>query len=152
MSIRLDPLEQRIIGVLVEKQLVVPDTYPLTINALVAATEVLVAMQSEYYALEGLTRLLRTVKNVRSLWNPGLKLNGVLLTMFDGRTRIAREVEEQMRSRFGEQVFRTVIPRNVTLSEAPSHGKPVIYYDLRAAGANAYVQLAQEVIRNGEKF
>jgi len=119
----------------------------LTINALVAATEVLVAMQSEYYALEGLTRLLRTVKNVRSLWNPGLKLNGVLLTMFDGRLRLNREVADEVEEHLGRALYRTKIPRNVKLSEAPSYGKPALLYDARSTGAVSYLELAGEVLK-----
>jgi len=119
----------------------------LTINALVAATEVLVAMQSEYYALEGLTRLLKTVRNVRSLWNPGLKLNGVLLTMYDSRLRLNREVAEEVEGHLRGALYETRIPRNVKLSEAPSYGKPVLLYDARSSGALSYLELAGEVLK-----
>jgi chromosome partitioning protein len=119
----------------------------LTLNALVAATEVLVAMQSEFYALEGLTHLLRTVRNVRSLWNPGLKINGVLLTMYDGRLRLNREVADEVEGHLGGALYETRIPRNVKLSEAPSYGKPVLLYDARSTGALSYLELAREVLK-----
>jgi chromosome partitioning protein len=119
----------------------------LTLNALVASTEVLVAMQSEFYALEGLTHLLRTVRNVRSLWNPGLKINGVLLTMYDGRLRLNREVADEVEGHLGGALYETRIPRNVKLSEAPSYGKPVILYDARSTGALSYLELAREVLK-----
>lgn len=119
----------------------------LTLNALVASTEVLVAMQSEFYALEGLTHLLRTVRNVRSLWNPGLKINGVLLTMYDGRLRLNREVAEEVEGHLGGALYETRIPRNVKLSEAPSYGKPVLLYDARSTGALSYLELAREVLK-----
>lgn len=120
----------------------------LTINALTAADRVLIPIQCEYYALEGLGQLLRTIQLVQQRLNPQLELEGVLLTMFDARTNLSIQVVEEVKDYFGDKVFRTIIPRNVRLSEAPSHGKPVISYDARSRGALLYQELAQEVIRN----
>ncbi len=118
----------------------------LTINALVASNEVLVTLQSEYYALEGLSHLMDTLRNIRQLWNPGLKINGVVLTMFDRRLILSREVEEEVREFMGSTLFDTKIPRNVKLSEAPSYGIPVLLYDAKSKGALSYFDLAREVI------
>ena len=118
----------------------------LTLNALVAADTVLIPLQCEYYALEGLGQILETVRLCQQTVNPHLVVEGILLTMFDGRVNLASQVAAEVRHHFGERVFRTVIPRNVRLSEAPSHGKPVILYDIRCAGAEGYLQLAREVI------
>jgi chromosome partitioning protein len=117
----------------------------LTLNALRAADSVLVPLQCEYYALEGLTALLDTVGRVRDTLNPRLALEGLVLTMFDGRNSLARQVHEEVRTHFGDQVFRTVIPRNVRISESPSHGMPVISYDPSSRGAVAYRALAAEI-------
>ncbi len=117
----------------------------LTLNALRAADSVLVPLQCEYYALEGLTALLDTVGRVRDTLNPRLALEGLVLTMFDGRNSLARQVHEEVRAHFGDQVFRTVIPRNVRISESPSHGRPVISYDPTSRGAVAYRALAREI-------
>ena len=118
----------------------------LTINALVASNEVLVTLQSEYYALEGLSHLMDTVKNIRKLWNPGLKISGVVLTMFDRRLILSREVEEEVREFMGSTLFNTYIPRNVKLSEAPSYGIPALMYDAKSKGALSYFDLAREVM------
>lgn len=118
----------------------------LTLNALTAADGVIVPLQCEYYALEGLAALLETVELVREQLNPRLAIEGILLTMADPRNRLSRQVEEEARRHFGEQVFRTRIPRNVRLSEAPSHGKPVLLYDAHSKGAVAYLELAQEIL------
>jgi len=118
----------------------------LTLNALTASDSVLIPLQCEYYALEGLTRLLHTVRLVRERLNPLLKLEGILLTMFDGRNNLSHQVEREVRAHFADKVFRTVIPRNVRLGEAPSHGKPVLIYDVTCAGAKAYLDLAQELV------
>jgi chromosome partitioning protein len=118
----------------------------LTINALVAADEVMVTLQSEYYALEGLSHLMDTVRNVKKLWNPDLTINGVVLTMFDKRLILSRDVEEEVRSFLGSRLYSTYIPRNVKLSEAPSYGKPVLLYDAKSKGAVSYLRLAREVI------
>ncbi len=119
----------------------------LTANALTAADAALVPVQCEYFALEGLGQLLETVELVRADLNPGLELEGAVLTMYDGRTRLAQSVIKEVRSHFRERVFRTVIPRNVRLSEAPSFGKPVILYDPHSPGALAYTALAREFVR-----
>ncbi|GBE14844.1 MAG TPA: ParA family protein [Proteobacteria bacterium] len=119
----------------------------LTLNALTASDTVLVPLQCEYYAMEGLGKLLNTIKLVRSALNPGLTLEGILLTMFDPRNNLSHQVATEARSFFDDRVFRTVIPRNVRLSEAPSHGKPVILYDIRSAGSRAYLELAKEILR-----
>jgi chromosome partitioning protein len=117
----------------------------LTINALTAANEVLIPVQAEYYALEGLSQLTSIVARVRDTLNPNLRITGLLLTMFDGRTKLASEVLDEVNAHFPTQVFRTQIPRNVRLSEAPSFGKPAVLYDVRSRGAQAYVALAREL-------
>lgn len=121
----------------------------LTLNALTAADEVLIPIQCEYYALEGLTQLMRSIRMVREELNPGLKVGGVLLTMFDTRTNLAHQVVEEVRSFFGDRVFREVIPRNVRLSEAPSFGLPVTLYAPKSIGAQAYAAVAEEVLSRG---
>jgi chromosome partitioning protein len=118
----------------------------LTINALTAADRFLIPMQCEYYALEGLSQLLRTVKLVQESLNPQLELEGVLMTMFDARTNLAIQVVDEVKDYFGDKVYHVVIPRNVRLSEAPSHGKPVMLYDARSRGSLLYQEVAQEVI------
>ena len=120
----------------------------LTINALVAADTVLVPLQCEFYALEGLTQLLKTVKLVRERLNPGLRVGGIVLTMFDGRTSMAAQIRDEVHRYFPGEIFETVIPRNVRLSEAPSHGRPVMLHDLRSAGSVAYLELAREVLKH----
>jgi chromosome partitioning protein len=122
-----------------------PSLSLLTVNALTAADGVLVPLQAEYYALEGLTALLDTVGRVRDALNPSLALEGLVLTMFDGRNSLAQQVQHEVRMHFGDQVFRTVIPRNVRLSESPSHGLSVLEYDPRSRGAVAYRALAREL-------
>jgi len=118
----------------------------LTLNALVAATSVLIPLQGEYYALEGLARLQRTIERVRAAFHPSLEIEGIVLTMFDRRANLSRQVEEEVRSHFGDRVFASTIPRNVRLSEAPSHGKPILLYDIQSRGAIAYLELAQEML------
>ncbi|BAI79638.1 chromosome partitioning protein ParA [Deferribacter desulfuricans SSM1] len=118
----------------------------LTINSLTAADTVLIPLQCEYYALEGLSQLLNTVRLIRENLNPELKLEGILLTMYDPRNNLSKEVYRQVREYFREDMFRTIIPRNVKLSEAPSHGLPIISYDIRSKGAESYIELAKEVI------
>ena len=122
----------------------------LTVNALVAADSVLIPMQCEYYALEGLSALLGTVEQIRAAVNPALEIEGVLRTMFDPRNNLANEVSAQLIMHFGDKVFRTVIPRNVRLAEAPSFGRPVLFHDKDSRGALAYLALAGELIRRGE--
>lgn len=119
----------------------------LTLNALVAASSVLVPMQCEYYALEGLTSLVGTIRRINSTFNSGLKLEGLVLTMFDGRNRLSHEVAREVREHFSAQVFDTVIPRNVRLSESPSHGLSVLEYDAKSAGAQSYRALARELLK-----
>jgi chromosome partitioning protein len=123
-----------------------PSLGVLTINSLVAAHEVLVPVQAEYYALEGLASLLETIGLVQEHLNPGLSILGVLVTMYDGRTRLGREVAGEVREHLGEYVFQTIVPRNVRLSEAPSHGLPISRYDATCAGSDAYFDLAKEVV------
>ena len=119
----------------------------LTLNALVAADGVLIPMQCEYYALEGLSALLDTIEQVRRAANPGIAVEGLLRTMYDPRNKLTLEVSRQLTEHFGEKVFRTVIPRNVRLAEAPSHGRPIIFYDRLSRGAVAYLALANELAR-----
>ena len=118
----------------------------LTLNALVAADAVLIPLHCEYFALEGLADLVATLKRVRASLNPTLDIDGVLLTMYDERTNLGQQVARDVREFFQEKVFQTVIPRNVRLGEAPSHGKPVILYDAKSRGAEAYLSLAKEVL------
>lgn len=118
----------------------------LTVNALTAADTVLVPVQCEYYALEGVAQLVQTIQSVASAWNPGLRLEGVLLTMFDGRTNLSLQVAEEVKKYFRDKVYRTMVSRNVRLSEAPSFGEPIIVYDPRSKGADVYRRLAKEVI------
>ncbi|PYE89056.1 ParA family protein [Phyllobacterium leguminum] len=124
-----------------------PSLNLLTLNAMAAADSVLVPLQCEFFALEGLSQLLETVNQVRNSLNPELSIQGIVLTMFDSRNNLASQVVDDVRSFMGEKVYRTVIPRNVRVSEAPSHGKPAILYDLKCAGSQAYLQLASEVIQ-----
>ncbi|HVN42939.1 MAG TPA: ParA family protein [Steroidobacteraceae bacterium] len=119
----------------------------LTLNGLVAADSVLVPLQCEFFALEGISQLVRTIELVRRALNPGLRLQGIVLTMFDRRNNLSDLVAADARSFFGSQVYETVIPRNIRVSEAPSHGKPVLLYDFRSPGAQAYVRLASEMLR-----
>jgi chromosome partitioning protein len=123
----------------------------LTLNALVAADAVLVPIQCEYLALEGVSELLDTLMRIRRTLNPSLEIEGILLTMYDERTSLSRQVATDLRSFFGNQIFQSLIPRNVRLAEAPSFGKPIISYDIHSKGAEGYTQLAQEVIANAEK-
>ncbi|ACS52111.1 ParA family protein [Bartonella grahamii] len=124
-----------------------PSLNLLTLNAMGAANSVLVPMQCEFLALEGLSQLLETVKQVRSVLNPSLEIQGIVLTMYDGRNNLSNQVVEDVRSFMGDKVYRTVIPRNVRVSEAPSFGKPVLLYDLKCAGSQAYLRLASEMIQ-----
>jgi len=118
----------------------------LTLNALVAADSVIIPVQCEYYALEGLGLLTRTLRMVRSSFNPNLEIEGIILTMFDPRNNLSQEVAAEVRKHFGDKVYNTVIPRNVSLGEAPSYGKPAILYDVRSKGAQSYLSLAKEIL------
>ena len=124
-----------------------PSLNMLTVNALVAADSVIIPTQCEYYALEGLSALLDTIERIRQTANPSLRVEGVLRTMFDPRNNLANDVSTQLTDHFGDHVYRTVIPRNVTLAEAPSHGLPVIRYDKGSRGSRAYIALAGEMLR-----
>lgn len=121
----------------------------LTINGLTAADSVLIPLQCEFYALEGLAKLLKTIQLVKDRLNSKLEIEGILLTMFDGRTTLAGQVRAEVKQYFAAHLFETIIPRNIRLSEAPSYGKPVIVYDLRSAGALAYLELTKEVLAHG---
>jgi chromosome partitioning protein len=124
-----------------------PSLGPLTVNALAAADRVLVPVQAEYYALEGLAEILRSIELVKTRLNPRLGVAGLLLTMVDGRTRLAQDVEQEVRRHFGNLVFETTVPRSVRLAEAPSHGLPAIAYDRRSPGADAYWKVAMELVQ-----
>ncbi len=139
----LSPLRKKYDYVLIDCP---PSLGLLTVNALTAADSVLVPIQCEYYALEGVAQLLQTIRSVTANWNPGLRLEGILLTMFDGRTNLSLQVAQEVKEYFGDKVYRTLIPRNVRLSEAPSYGEPIIVYDPRSKGAEVYRELAKEVI------
>ncbi len=133
-----------------EYDFILIDTPPslsfITVNSLVAAEEVLIPLQAEYYALEGLSQLLKTINEVQQAYNPELEILGVVITMFDERTNLSKQVEDDARAFFGEKVFQTRIPRNVRLSEAPSFGKPIFLYDVKSRGAISYLNLAKEII------
>ncbi len=124
----------------------------LTLNALVAANAVLVPLQCEFFALEGLTQLVRTIDRVKKQLNPALEIQGVVLTMFDRRNNLCDSVATDVRSYFGQKVYETVIPRNIRVSEAPSHGKPALLYDWRCAGSQAYIHLASEVLYREQDY
>jgi chromosome partitioning protein len=128
-----------------------PSLNILTLNALVAADSVIVPMQCEYFALEGLSDLFDTLDRVRGTFNPSLEVQGILLTMFDERTNLSSQVREELRSHFPDKIFDTVIPRNIRLAEAPSFGKPALLYDIRSKGAESYIGLAREILNNEKK-
>ena len=128
-----------------------PSLNLLTVNALSAADSVLVPMQCEYYALEGLTSLMDTISKLAAVINPALHIEGILRTMFDARNRLANDVSDQLKTHFGDKLYRTVIPRNVRLAEAPSFGAPVMYYDKASNGAKAYLALAGELLRRHDE-
>jgi chromosome partitioning protein len=144
----LDPFAQNFDYVLIDCP---PSLGLLTLNALAAAHSVLIPIQCEYFALEGVSELWDTLVRVRRTINPSLTVEGFLLTMFDERTNLSAQVMSDLRDFLGSQVFETIIPRNVRLAEAPSHGKPIILYDIRSKGAESYVRLAKEVINNVKK-
>lgn len=142
----LTPLRDRYDYILIDCP---PSLGLLTVNAMSAADSVLVPLQCEFYAMEGLSQITRTIKLVQKGLNAGLRMDGIVLTMYDGRNNLSRQVEEEVRAHFGEQVLKTVIPRNVRLSEAPSHGRPIILYDIASRGATAYLDLAGELLARG---
>lgn len=126
-----------------------PSLSLLTVNALCAADSVLVPLQCEFYAMEGLGQLMQTIRLVQQELNPELKICGILLTMFDGRNNLCHQVSNEIRTHFGDKVFKAVVPRNVRLSEAPSYGQPALMYDIASRGAQAYIALAEEVVAGG---
>jgi len=144
----LEPIRDRYDYILIDCP---PSLGLLTINALTAADSVLIPLQCEYYPLEGLSQLLQTIKLVKRALNPDLKIEGIVLTMYDGRVNLSAQVLKEVREHFPEQVMKTVIPRNIRLSEAPSFGKPVILYDIRCPGAESYLNLAKEVMDHAKK-
>ncbi len=129
-----------------------PSLSLLTLNALIASDAVIVPLQCEFYALEGLSHLVKTIERVQKNFNDGLEIHGVVLTMFDRRNRLSSQVEDDVRAHFGERVYQSVIPRNVRLSEAPSHGLPAIIYDMQCPGARAYIALAREVLKREKEL
>ncbi|MGD0885278.1 MAG: ParA family protein [Thermodesulfovibrionales bacterium] len=139
----ISPLRKRYQYILIDCP---PSLGLLSLNALVAADSVIIPVQCEYYALEGLSLLTKTLQRVRNSYNPTLEIKGILLTMFDTRNSLSHQVAQEVRRHFGESVFETVIPRNVALAEAPSHGKPIILYDVRCNGAQSYLSLAKEIL------
>lgn len=139
----LDPIKDEYDYVLVDCP---PSLGILTLNGLSAADQVIIPLQCEYFAMEGLTQLLQSIKRVQGSYNPKLGIMGILFTMYDSRTRLAQDVVQEVIGYFGKRVFRTIIPRNVRLSEAPSFGKPILLYDVECVGARSYLELAHEVI------
>lgn len=148
LKVALEPIKPQYAYILIDCP---PSLDLLTVNALAASDAVLIPIQCEYLALEGVSELIDTLMRLRRSVNPSLAIEGILLTMYDDRTTLSKQVASDLRSFFGSQVFESVIPRNVRLAEAPSHGKPIINYDLHSKGAEAYVLLAKEVILNAEK-
>jgi chromosome partitioning protein len=148
-------LKEAIKGIREKYEFILIDCPPsldlLTVNALAASDSVLVPIQCEYFALEGVSELLDTLMRLRRTINPTLAVEGILLTMYDDRTTLSKQVAADLRSFFGSQVFESVIPRNVRLAEAPSHGMPVMFYDIHSRGAESYIQLSKEVIVNAQK-
>jgi chromosome partitioning protein len=148
-------LRQQLATVKNNYQYIVIDTPPaldlLTLNALVAADSVLVPIQCEFFALEGISQLLDTVDRIRDSFQHNLSIEGILLTMFDDRTNLTRQVADDLREFFTDQVFKTVIPRSIRLAEAPSYGKPILLYDVRSKGAESYIKLAKEILSNDQK-
>ena len=142
---RIEPIRTRYQYILIDCP---PALDLLTVNAMVAADSVLIPMQCEFFALEGISQLLDTVDRVRNSFEPNLKIEGVLLTMYDDRTNLTRQVEQDLREFFEQGVFQTVIPRSIRLAEAPSFGKPILSYDVRSRGAESYIKLAKEILAN----
>jgi chromosome partitioning protein len=128
-----------------------PSLDMLTVNALIAANSILIPIQCEYFALEGVAELMETIRQIRLLRNPQLEIEGVLLTMFDDRTNLSHQVMEDLKGFFGDKLFSTIVPRNIRLGEAPSHGLPILLYDIKSKGAESYIRLAKEIIHGTEK-
>lgn len=147
LKLALEPVKARYSHIIIDCP---PSLNMLTINALVAADAVIVPTQCEYYALEGISALVETVDKIRKILNPGLRIEGFLRTMYDPRNNLANQVSQQLVKHFGDKVYRTIIPRNVRLAEAPSHGLPALLYDKSSAGALAYLALAGEMLRKDE--
>jgi chromosome partitioning protein len=143
----LDPLREQFEHIILDCP---PSLGLLTVNALTVADTLMIPVQCEYLALEGISQLVDTIERVRAALNPGLEIHGILMTMYDERTNLSRQVVEEVRSVFGNQVYRTVIPRNVRLGEAPSFGQPIFCYDIRSKGADAYLNLAKEFLDHEE--
>ena len=145
-------LQQKIVQIRKSYHYILIDCPPaldlLTLNDLLAADSVLIPIQCEFFALEGISELFRTIDSIRDSFRHNLQIEGILLTMFDDRTTLARQVADDLRSFFKDEVFRTVIPRNIRLAEAPSYGKPILGYDVRSKGAESYIQLAKEILAN----
>lgn len=142
---KIEPIRDRYRFILIDCP---PALDLLTLNALIAADSVLIPIQCEFFALEGITQLLDTIDRVRETFNHQLRIEGILLTMYDERTNLSKQVAEDLKEFFAGEVFRTVIPRSVRLAEAPSHGKPILMYDVRSRGAECYIQLAKEILEN----
>lgn len=153
---RLNVLKKAIVSLKADYDYILIDCPPslslITLNALIACDTVLIPIQCEYYALEGLSQLMATIRQVKKLYNPTIDIEGVLFTMFDGRLNLTAQVVDEAKKYFEKKVFKTTIPRNVRLSEAPSYGKPVSYYDKASTGTFAYMALAKEVIKKNKKF
>jgi chromosome partitioning protein len=148
LKIALAPVVEKYDYILVDCP---PSLDILTVNALIAANSVLVPIQCEYFALEGVSELMETIRQIRRLRNSQLQIEGVLLTMFDERTNLSHQVMHDLREFFGEQLFATIVPRNIRLGEAPSHGRPILLYDIKSKGAESYIRLAKEIIHGTEK-
>jgi chromosome partitioning protein len=149
LKMALDPIKSHYEYIIIDCP---PSLNMLTLNALVAGTGVLIPMQCEYYALEGLTALMQTIENVRRTVNPKLEVEGLLRTMFDARNNLAMDVSDQLKGHFSDRLYRTIIPRNVRLAEAPSYGRPVLQYDKTSSGALAYLALAGEILRKDARL
>lgn len=151
---RVNILKKRIVALKEKYDYILIDCPPslslITLNALTACDTLLIPIQCEYYALEGLTQLMSTVRQVKKLYNPTIEIEGVLLTMYDGRLNLTTQVMQEVKKYYDDKVYKTTIPRNVRLSEAPSYGLPVYYYDKASSGTKAYIELAEEVIKNSK--
>ena len=148
LKLAIGPVAQNYDYVLVDCP---PSLDILTVNALIAANSLLIPIQCEYFALEGVSELMETIRQIRRFRNPDLEIEGALMTMFDERTNLSNQVMEDLKGFFGKQLFSTIIPRNIRLGEAPSYGRPILLYDIKSKGAESYIRLAKEVIHGTEK-